>query len=250
MALEPKTPVAASKVEWVCPMHPQIVRDAPGACPICGMALEPRTASLEAAVNPELTDMQRRLLVSVPFTVVLLAVAMGEMFGWHPPQWIGWLELVLATPVVLWGGALFFARAFASLRNRSPNMFTLIGLGVGVAYGFSMVAIIFPGWFPDTFRSHGRVNVYFEPAAVIVALVLVGQVLELRARQGHRRCAPCAAEVAAGRRAPGGGRRRARRPARRGPRRGHAARPARGEDSRRRDRDRGPDQRGRIAGHG
>jgi len=182
MALEPKAPTAASKVEWVCPMHPQIVRDAPGACPICGMALEPRTVSLEAAVNPELTDMQRRLLASVPFTVALLAIAMGEMFGWHPLQWIGWLELVLATPVVLWGGAPFFARAVASVRNRSPNMFTLIGLGVGVAYGFSVVATLFPGWFPDTFRSHGQVNVYFEPAAVIVALVLVGQVLELRAR--------------------------------------------------------------------
>ena len=98
------------------------------------------------------------------------------------PPWIGWLELVLATPVVLWAGAPFFARAVASFRNRSPNMFTLIGLGVGVAYGFSVVATLFPGWFPDTFRSHGRVNVYFEPAAVIVALVLVGQVLELRAR--------------------------------------------------------------------
>ena len=182
MALEPRAPAAASKVEWVCPMHPQIVRDVPGSCPICGMALEPRTASLAEPVNPELKDMQRRLLVSVPFTVALLAVAMGEMFGWHPPEWIGWLELVLATPVVLWAGAPFFSRAVASVRNRSPNMFTLIGLGVGVAYGFSVVATLFPGWFPDTFRTHGRVNVYFEPAAVIVALVLLGQVLELRAR--------------------------------------------------------------------
>ena len=182
MALESRAPAAASKVEWTCPMHPQIVRDGPGTCPICGMALEPRTIMLEEPVNPELTDMQRRLLVSIPFTVALLAIAMGEMFGWHPPPWIGWLELLLATPVVLWGGAPFFVRAIASVRNRSPNMFTLIGLGVGVAYGFSVVATLFPGWFPDTFRSHGRVNVYFEPAAVIVALVLVGQVLELRAR--------------------------------------------------------------------
>jgi P-type Cu+ transporter len=181
MALEPRAS-AAGKVEWVCPMHPQIVRDRPGTCPICGMALEPRTISLDEPENPELKDMQRRLLVSVPFTVALLVVAMGEMFGWHVPPWIGWLELVLATPVVLWAGAPFFARAVASVRNRSPNMFTLIGLGVGVAYGFSVVATLFPGWFPDTFRSHGRVNVYFEPAAVIVALVLVGQVLELRAR--------------------------------------------------------------------
>ena len=169
-------------VEWVCPMHPQIVRDAAGSCPICGMALEPRTISLEEPVNPELKDMERRLLVSLPFTIALLAAAMGEMFGWHPPTWIAWLELLLATPVVLWAGAPFFARAAASVRNRSPNMFTLIGLGVGVAYGFSLMATISPGWFPDTFRSHGRVNVYFEPAAVIVALVLLGQVLELRAR--------------------------------------------------------------------
>ncbi len=181
MALEPRAS-AARKVEWVCPMHPQIVRDGPGTCPICGMALEPRTISLDEPENPELKDMQRRLLVSVPFTVALLVVAMGEMFGWHVPPWIGWLELVLATPVVLWAGAPFFARAVASVRNRSPNMFTLIGLGVGVAYGFSVVATLSPGWFPDAFRSHGRVNVYFEPAAVIVALVLVGQVLELRAR--------------------------------------------------------------------
>jgi Cu+-exporting ATPase len=173
---------SSAPVEWVCPMHPQIVRDAPGACPICGMALEPRTISLEEPVNPELKDMERRLLVSIPFTVALLVVAMGDMFGWHPPSWIGWLELVLATPVVLWAGAPFFVRGAASVRNRSPNMFTLIGLGVGVAYGFSVVATVAPGWFPDAFRTHGRVNVYFEPAAVIVALVLVGQVLELRAR--------------------------------------------------------------------
>jgi Cu+-exporting ATPase len=183
MALEPETPQAASKVEWVCPMHPQIVRDGPGTCPICGMALEPRTATLDAPANPELLDMQRRLLLSAPLTVALLAGAMAQMVGWHPPQWSGWLELVLATPVVLWGGAPFFARALASFRNKSPNMFTLIGLGVGVAYGFSVIATLAPGWFPEAFRGHGgRVNVYFEPAAVIVALVLMGQVLELRAR--------------------------------------------------------------------
>ena len=183
MALEPKEPVAATATRWVCPMHPQIVRDAPGTCPICGMALEPRTVTLDAPANPELQDMQRRLLVATPFTVVLLVVAMGEMAGWHSPSWIGWVELLLATPVVLWAGAPFFARAVASIRNRSPNMFTLIGLGVGVAYGFSVVATLAPGIFPEAFRGHGgRVNVYFEPAAVIVTLVLVGQVLELRAR--------------------------------------------------------------------
>ncbi len=183
MALEPKEPAARTATQWVCPMHPEVVRDAPGTCPICGMALEPRTVSLDEPANPELKDMQRRLLVAAPFTVALLAVAMGEMVGWHLPGWIAWLELVLASPVVLWGGAPFFARAIASLRNRSPNMFTLIGLGVGVAYGFSVVATLAPGWFPEAFRGHGgRVDVYFEPAAVIVTLVLVGQVLELRAR--------------------------------------------------------------------
>jgi Cu+-exporting ATPase len=183
MALEAAAPVSTSKVEWVCPMHPQIVRDGPGSCPICGMALEPRTVSIDEPPNPELRDMQRRLLVSLPFTVALLAIAMGEMAGWHPPAWIGWFELMLASPVVLWGGAPFFARARDSVRNRSPNMFTLIGLGVGVAYGYSVVATVAPGWFPGTLRGHeGRVDVYFEPAAVIVALVLLGQVLELRAR--------------------------------------------------------------------
>ena len=183
MALEPKEPVAATATRWVCPMHPEIVRDAPGSCPVCGMALEPRTVTLDEPANPELQDMQRRLLIAAPFTAALLAAAMGEMLGWHPPSWIGWLEMVLATPVVLWAGAPFFERAVASVRNGSPNMFTLIGLGVGVAYGFSLVATLAPGWFPEAFRGHGgRVHVYFEPAAVIVTLVLVGQVLELRAR--------------------------------------------------------------------
>ncbi len=183
MALEPKEPVIATATQWVCPMHPQIVRDAPGTCPICGMALEPRTITLEAPPNPELEDMQRRLVVAAPFAVALLAVAMGEMVGWHPPAWIGWVELLLATPVVVWAGAPFLARGLASVRNRSPNMFTLIALGVGVAYGFSVVATLAPAWFPEAFRGHGgRVGVYFEPAAVIVVLVLVGQVLELRAR--------------------------------------------------------------------
>ncbi len=183
MALEPKEPVVAAATQWVCPMHPEIVRDAPGSCPICGMALEPRSVTLEAPPNPELEDMQRRLVVAAPFTVALLGVAMAEMVGWHSPAWIGWVELLLATPVVAWAGAPLFARGLASVRNRSPNMFTLIALGVGVAYGFSVVATLAPGWFPETFRGHGgRVGVYFEPAAVIVALVLVGQVLELRAR--------------------------------------------------------------------
>ncbi|HTS81781.1 MAG TPA: heavy metal translocating P-type ATPase [Myxococcaceae bacterium] len=179
----PAAPVPASGGPWTCPMHPEIARDAPGTCPICGMALEPRTVTLDEPANPELADMQRRLVVAAPFTAVLLLAGMGAMFGWQPPEWFGWLELVLATPVVLWAGAPFFRRAADAFRNRSPNMFTLIGLGVGVAYGFSVVATLAPGWFSEAFRGHdGRVSVYFEPAAGIVALVLVGQVLELRAR--------------------------------------------------------------------
>ena len=181
MALEPKTPTPQSKTAWVCPMHPEIVRDGPGSCPICGMALEPRTVSADDAPNPELLDMSRRLWVSVPFTLALLGLAMAEMFGWHAPSWLNWLELVLATPVVLWAGLPFFQRAVSSVRNRSLNMFTLIGLGVSVAYAYSVMATLFPGFFPQA-DAHGRVGVYFEPAAVIVALVLLGQVLELRAR--------------------------------------------------------------------
>jgi Cu+-exporting ATPase len=189
MALEPEAPAApASKTEYVCPMHPEIVRDAPGDCPICGMALEPRTVTLEEEENPELRDMTRRFWVSLILTVPLFAVAMGETvglsFNWlASPGTLGWIELALATPVVLWGGAPFFVRFWRSLANRSPNMFTLIGLGVGVAYTYSVVAAALPGIFPPAFRgAHGQVAVYFEAAAVITTLVLLGQVLELRAR--------------------------------------------------------------------
>ncbi len=186
MALEPLRPMApASKTEWTCPMHPQIVRDAPGSCPICGMALEPRTVTLEEQANPELVDMTRRFWVSTALAVPLVVLAMFEMvrgasaLGAATP----WVGLVLATPVVLWGGFPFFVRARQSIVNRSLNMFTLIGLGVFVAYVYSLVATLLPGIFPSTVRdAHGEVPVYFEPAAVIVALVLLGQVLELRAR--------------------------------------------------------------------
>jgi Cu+-exporting ATPase len=188
MALEPELPAApATRTEWTCPMHPEIVRAEPGSCPICGMALEPRTVAAEEPENPELVDMRRRLKVSAALTIPLVLVAMAPMLpgahllAGHPAR--RFLELALATPVVLWGGAPFFARALASLRTRHLNMFTLIGLGVGVAYVYSVVAALVPGIFPASFRSaHGEVGVYFEAAAAIVTLVLVGQVLELRAR--------------------------------------------------------------------
>jgi Cu+-exporting ATPase len=175
----------AAKTEWTCPMHPQIVRDAPGTCPICGMALEPRTVSAEEPVNPELVDMTRRFWVSVVLTVPLVTLAMLEMIRGGPALGAatGWVELVLATPVVVWCGFPFFVRAWQSVVHRSLNMFTLIGLGVSVAYVYSLVATLAPWIFPATFRGpQGEVPPYFEPAAVIVALVLLGQVLELRAR--------------------------------------------------------------------
>ena len=180
----------AGKTEWVCPMHPEIVRDAAGSCPICGMALEPRTITLEEPENPELSDMRRRFAVSAILTVPLLALAMlrmlpggGPFARWDSASWTPWIELLLATPVVLWGGWPFFVRARDSVVHRSPNMFTLIGLGTGVAYLYSVVATIRPGLFPASTRDHsGRVGVYFEAAAAIVTLVLLGQVLELRAR--------------------------------------------------------------------
>jgi Cu+-exporting ATPase len=175
--------------EYVCPMHPQIVRNAPGSCPICGMALEPRTISADEADNPELKDMQRRFWTGVVLTTPVLISAMGDLIPGEPlahlatPYFWTWFELILATPVVIWGGYPFFVRAFQSVMNRSPNMFTLIGLGVGVSYIYSLVAALLPGIFPAAFRSPtGGVAVYFEAAAVIVTLVLLGQVLELKAR--------------------------------------------------------------------
>jgi P-type Cu+ transporter len=187
MALEPETIAApATKIEWVCPMHPEIVRSEPGSCPICGMALEPRTVTGPEPENPELRDMTRRFWISLALTVPLLIIAMGHMIDSlahrFPPWLLTWGEMALATPVVLWGGWPFFQRAWASVKNRHANMFTLIGMGVGVAYVYSVVATIAPGIFPDEFREHGIVNVYYEAAAAITVLVLLGQVLELRAR--------------------------------------------------------------------
>jgi Cu+-exporting ATPase len=167
-------------------MHPEIVRDKPGACPICGMALEPRTASLEDAPNPELLDMTRRFWLGAALTLPVFLVTMADMFvgagrlvGMQAANWIG---LLFATPVVLWAGWPFLERAWASFVNRSPNMFTLIGMGVGAAYVYSALGTIAPDLFPDGFRQHGAVPTYFDTAAVITVLVLLGQVLELRAR--------------------------------------------------------------------
>lgn len=189
MALEPETPVAATKIEYTCPMHPEIVRPGPGTCPICGMALEPRTVTVQEEENPELRDMSRRFWVSLVLTVPLLAIAMADMLPGMPVQhalpagWLPWIELLLATPAVLWGGWPFFQRGWASVVNRSTNMFTLIAMGTGVAYVYSVVATVFPGIFPESFRGMGgKPEVYFEAAAAITTLVLLGQVLELKAR--------------------------------------------------------------------
>lgn len=188
MALEPEQPQVLARTEWVCPTHPEIVRAAAGSCPSCGMPLEPRTVSLTAH-NPELEDMSRRFWVALAVSVPLLALSMGDMLPGQPvSRAIGargrvLLELALATPAVLWSGWPFLERAVSSVRNRSLNMFTLIGLGVSVAYGYSLVAALAPGVFPHGFYvHHGEVGVYFEAAAVIVTLILLGQVLELRAR--------------------------------------------------------------------
>jgi Cu+-exporting ATPase len=173
---------------WTCPMHPEVVRNRPGSCPICGMALEPRTPTLDDR-NPELIDMTRRFRLAARLTVLVVLAAMGDMIPGvplayiAPPRFWIWFQLALSTPVVLWSGAPFFVRAWESIVRRRLNMFSLIGLGVGVAWVYSLVAALRPDLFPDSFRDeNGLVGVYFEAASVIVTLVLVGQVLELRAR--------------------------------------------------------------------
>ncbi|HSL55330.1 MAG TPA: heavy metal translocating P-type ATPase [Pyrinomonadaceae bacterium] len=184
-----EAPAAAPGRKYTCPMHPEIIRDGPGSCPICGMALEPLTVSLEEEENHELKDMTRRFWIAVVLTIPVFALGMSDLIPGEPLQQLvpmsvlQWVQLVLATPVVLWAGWPFFVRAWQSIVNRSLNMFTLIGLGVGVGYLFSVIAVVLPGVFPASFRdAHGNVPVYFEAAAVIVTLVLLGQVLELRAR--------------------------------------------------------------------
>lgn len=190
MALEPSVmPLTAVTTQYICPMHPKVLSDAPGSCPECGMALEPVTISATEPENPELRDMTRRFWMSLMLALPLMVIAMGGLLPGEPlaqiasaRTWSRW-EWVLATPVVLWGGWPFFVRGWQSVMNRHLNMFTLIALGTGVAYLYSLVATLVPDLFPKSFRgADGQVGVYFEAAAVIVTLVLLGQVLELRAR--------------------------------------------------------------------
>ena len=176
-------PPAPGGTKYTCPMHPQIVRDGPGSCPICGMALEPMMPSLDEDENPELVDFRRRFWWTLPLSLMVLGLAMfGHRVASVPSATRTWLELVLSAPVVLWAGWPFFERWAQSIANRSPNMWTLIGTGVGAAFGYSVVATVAPDLFPDSFREHGRVGVYFEAAAIIVSLTLLGQLLELKAR--------------------------------------------------------------------
>ena len=180
-------PVAAAAAvvpgtKYTCPMHPQIVQDGPGTCPICGMALEPMMPSLDDEANPELEDFSRRFWWTLPLSLIVFVLAMA---GHRLPIAVGtgtWIELALSAPVVLWAGAPFFVRCWQSLRSGNLNMWTLIGIGVGSAFGYSLVATLVPDAFPVSFHEHGRVGVYFEAAAVIISLTLLGQMLELRAR--------------------------------------------------------------------
>ncbi len=191
MALEPDVVQAPStRTEWTCPMHPEVVRDEPGSCPICGMALEPRTITIDEEESPELRDMTRRFWWAVALSVPILALMIADVVPGRPLQTafgttaVTWLQFLLAAPVVLWAGFPFFVRGYQSIVNRSLNMFTLISLGTGAAFFYSVVATLFPGLFPESFRDPQTraLAVYFEPAAVITTLVLLGQVLELRAR--------------------------------------------------------------------
>ncbi len=186
----PSAPATSDAAIYTCPMHPEVRRQGPGSCPICGMALEPVIVTAEEQPNHELIDMTRRFWTSAALSAPLFVMAMAEMFmgqgssHFFSSTWASWIQVALATPVVLWGGRPFFVRGWASIVNRSPNMFTLIALGTGAAYLYSLIAILFPGLFPESFRGHGgRIGLYFEAAAVITTLVLLGQVLELRARQ-------------------------------------------------------------------
>ncbi len=186
-APKPATPLPAGTI-YTCPMHPEIRQEGPGSCPICGMALEPEIVSADSAPNPELADMTRRFWIGLALTLPAFALEMGgHLTGLH--QWLGqqtsnWIQLVLATPVVLWAGWPFFERGWASLQTRNLNMFTLIAMGTGVAWIYSIIGTTWPGLFPASMRGHdGSVAIYFEAAAVITVLVLLGQVLELRARE-------------------------------------------------------------------
>ncbi len=184
----PAAATPSASAEYTCPMHPEIVQNRPGTCPKCGMALEPRTVAAGDEGNPELDSMTRRLWIGALLTLPLLAVMVSDLLPAHPLQhWLGatlgWWEFALATPVVLWGGWPFFERGWASIVHRSPNMFTLIAIGTGASYLYSLVAVAAPARFPASFRdASGQIGLYFEAASVITLLVLLGQVLELRAR--------------------------------------------------------------------
>ncbi|HFC47258.1 MAG TPA: copper-transporting ATPase, partial [Dissulfuribacter thermophilus] len=190
MALEPMVPVSVKQVQYTCPMHPEVVSDTPGNCPKCGMALEPMGPTEEEETNPEYELMRKRFIVGAILTIPLVIIAMrdaipgaGRIEDILGARTLQWIELLLATPVVLWAGWPFFVRGVQSVLNKSLNMFTLIALGVSVAYVYSLVAVLFPDIFPDTMRDKGGlVGVYFEAAAVIVTLILLGQVMELKAR--------------------------------------------------------------------
>ena len=175
--------VAPAGTVYTCPMHPEVRQDHPGACPKCGMALEPEMPSLEEGENPELIDFRRRFWWTLPATIAITVLAMfGHRFGLMDMAAQSWVELVLSLPVVLWAGWPFFVRGVQSVVNRSPNMWTLIGLGTSAAFVYSVIATMAPGVFPASFVSMGRVSVYFEAAAVIISLTLLGQLLELKAR--------------------------------------------------------------------
>lgn len=185
--LSPKEPEPAAAAPegtiYTCPMHPQIRQPTPGNCPICGMALEPLMPELNEKESPELADFRRRFWWTLPLTIVVTLIAMtADHFSPGGIPYQNWIELLLSTPVVLWTGWPIFERCTQSIRNRSPNMWTLIGLGVAAAYGYSLAATMAPDLFPPAFRAHGRIGVYYEAAAVIVSLTILGQILELRAR--------------------------------------------------------------------
>lgn len=185
--LKPQPEIHTTSTQWTCPMHPEVIQDHPGNCPKCGMTLEPKGASVSEDLT-EYNDMKKRCIFAAIFTVPLVFLTMGDLLPGQPVsklffhEFIRWTELILGTPVVLWGGWPFFVRGWQSLVNRSLNMFTLIGLGVGVAYVYSVIATLFPDLFPDSFREMGKVATYYEAAGVIVTLILLGQVLELKAR--------------------------------------------------------------------
>ena len=252
-----QAPPVSSDALYTCPMHPEIVQHGPGACPKCGMALEPMTISADDGPNPELVDMTRRFWIGVVLGAPVFLLAMADMFGvfrgWHstvllggtavdvlPMTVINWIGLICSTPVVLWAGRPFFERGWASIQNRQPNMFTLIALGIGTAWLFSAAATLAPQLFPAGFRVHGAVETYFDTAVVITVLVLLGQILELAGTRPHRgrdpaAARPCPANGAHHPQWSGARRTRRAHPAGRSP-----ARPAGGEDSDRRARRRGP----------